>query len=227
MNPIAPIIAKLYGLVPASLFNRSGKVFYSGRQAFSTPAKLYVIGLNPGGDPLANASETVEVHSAAVLRSLPPDCSAFRDKSWEGSAAGTWQMQPRVLHMFRSLRLNSGAVPCSNLVFVRSRDEAALQAELPSLLDLCWPFHAGVLEHLRPQVVVCFGQTAGEHFRQRVGATELTGQFVERNKRRWTSTLCRAPSGLRIVVVTHPSRVKWQEPASDPTSLVAAALNDA
>lgn len=44
--------------IPESLLARSGKVFYSGRQAFSKPSPLYVLGVNPGGDPAHYESET-------------------------------------------------------------------------------------------------------------------------------------------------------------------------
>lgn len=38
-------------LVPAELWFRSGAVFYSGRAAFSRPSPIYLLGINPGGDP--------------------------------------------------------------------------------------------------------------------------------------------------------------------------------
>jgi len=37
--------------IPAALLPRSGKVFYAGRAAFAAPHPLYVLGVNPGGDP--------------------------------------------------------------------------------------------------------------------------------------------------------------------------------
>jgi len=218
------MFTELQRLVPAELGGRSGKVFYSGRGAFSRPSELYVLGLNPGGDPDANASETVASHTAEVLSSLPTDWSAYRDESWEGSPPGKWGMQPGVLHMFRQLSREPGAVPCSNLVFPRSRSAAHLKRELSKLVEQCWPFHVAAIDLLRPKVIVCFGQDAGKILCQRTAAYQLVGEFIESNQRGWSSRAYQSPAGFRVVVVTHPSRADWRNPAADPTPLVAAAL---
>lgn len=89
--------------IPSELLPRSGKVFYSGRAAFCVPSPLYVLGVNPGGDPQNYEAETVGNHTAAVLQSYPDDWSAYRDESWEGAAPGTYGMAPRVLHLFAGL----------------------------------------------------------------------------------------------------------------------------
>lgn len=94
-------------------------------------------------------------------------------------------MQPRILHMYRTLGLSPGAVPASNLVFVRSRREGDIAPDVKRLADLCWPFHRCVLETLQPRVVLCLGKTAGDYVRERVGAHELYATFVEENERRW------------------------------------------
>jgi hypothetical protein len=46
------MIEDFAALVPRALGSRSGEVFYSGRSAFGRPAELYLIGINPGGDPV-------------------------------------------------------------------------------------------------------------------------------------------------------------------------------
>ena len=46
-----PMIEKLAERIPPDLLGRSGSVFYSGRAAFSSQASLYILGLNPGGNP--------------------------------------------------------------------------------------------------------------------------------------------------------------------------------
>ena len=43
-------------LVPESYLDRSGAVFYSGRRAFSQPSDLYLLALNPAGDPEGEAA---------------------------------------------------------------------------------------------------------------------------------------------------------------------------
>lgn len=227
MNTTALSIEDFASRIPPQVGTRSGKVFYSGRRAFSLPSALYVLGINPGGSPENYLTETVASHTHQVLFSHPAEWSAYRDESWELRPPGTYGMAPRVLHLFERLRLEPHAVPCSNVVFVRSRSEADLASELPSLVEVCWPFHQHVIERLAPKVVLCLGSGAGAIVRQRLGAHREVSKFVERNDRRWVSRSYEANRGQRVVVVTHPSRVDWLNPAADPSPLVAAALHDA
>ena len=113
--------------VPGHLAGRSGKVFYSGRNAFSRASPLYLLGVNPGGSPDTHATETVGSHTQSVLQTFPADWSAYRDESWKGAAPGTLGMAPRVLHLLQRLELSPGSVPASNLVFVRSAREAHIE----------------------------------------------------------------------------------------------------
>lgn len=224
MSTAAPRIEDFVSAIPEELRARSGKVFYAGRQAFAGPAALYVLGLNPGGDPESYARETVGAHTDLVIRTHPADWSAYRDESWEGRAGGTYGMAPRVLHLFRGLNLAPGTVPCSNLIFVRSRTEADLQREIAVLADRCWPFHAQVMARLRPKVVLCFGGTTGQQVRARLGANTLIDEFVEQNRRGWRSQAFAGAGSVRVVVVSHPSRADWTNPAADPTGLVRSLL---
>jgi hypothetical protein len=218
-------IDRLTKLVPSSLRHESGKVFYSGRRAFSAPARLYVLGVNPGGDPENYRTETVGEHTRQVLHELPEDWSAYRDEVWEGSAPGTYGMAPRVLHLFRRLGMEPGAVPASNLFFVRSRREEHIKERQGELSDLCWPFHAAVLQELRPRVILCLGATAGRYVRKKLRSGNVVAQFVERNERRWKSQVFETAQGLRIVVATHPSIADWCASLTDPSELVIEALS--
>ena len=58
-------------LIPKSVMSKSGTAFYSGRAAFSTSSKLYILGLNPGGSPDSQATETVEWHTNRILNEVP------------------------------------------------------------------------------------------------------------------------------------------------------------
>jgi hypothetical protein len=123
--------------IPASVLAESGKVFYSGQDAFARQSPLYILGANPGGDPANYAQETVRSHTRKVLTELPADWSAYRDESWEGAAPGTYGMAPRILHMLHRLGLSPGATPASNLFFVRSSREAHINSRQADLSDLC------------------------------------------------------------------------------------------
>ena len=224
MNTALAPIERFAALIPEALAVESGKVFYSGRAAFSKESPLYVLGVNPGGDPKNYPTETVENHTRHVLTELPDDWSAYRDELWEGAPPGTHGMAPRVLHLFRQLKLQPGLVPASNLYFLRSRREVDTKGRQAELADLCWPFHALVVEKLRPRAILCLGRTAGEYVRKRFGATRLVAQFIEQNNRRWKSKTFVGAAGIRVVVATHPSIADWCAPATDPSGLVQAAL---
>jgi len=213
--------------IPTDVLSRSGKVFYSGRDAFSSPAVLYVLGGNPGGDPADLHEGTIASHTEWVANAAPGDWSAYRDERWKGKAPGRHGMQPRILHMFEVLGCNPGLVPASNVVFVRSRREGDITAEFEDLAGSCWPFHKYVIENLRPKVIFCLGRTAGDFVRSQLGAHQQYATFTEQNNRRWQSHAYRSQSGQIVVVATHPSIVNWNAAETDPTGLLAAALQGA
>lgn len=210
-------------LVDADLFPRSGKVFYSGRAAFSAPTRLYLLGLNPGGSPLQQAGETIG-RNLDVWRNRPARWSDYVDESWAGKPPGTYGMAPRVRHLLERLSLDPREVPASNVVFVRSAREADLSFEKQELLDKCWRVHSAVIEALDISTVVCFGGTAGRWVRAKAEANKKVGEFIEKNERRWRSEAHLNRGGLCIVTATHPSIADWRNPASDPSRLIGEML---
>lgn len=211
-------------LVDPNLNDRSGSVFYSGRGAFAAPSNLYVLGLNPGGSPVAQADETIgrdldEWHSG------PTWWSAYVDESWRNAPPGTWGMQPRIRHMFDQLGLDLRRVPASNVVFVRTNGEAALANEKQSLLSKCWPVHRAVIDALEITTILCLGATSGQWVRSLLGANEPAGRFIESNGRRWTNEAHLGSDGMCVITLTHPGRADWRNPAADPTPLVREMLD--
>ena len=99
------MFTQLLTLIPESLKSKSGAVFNSGRSAFSSPAQLYILGLNPGGAPEKHVEQTVEFHTNKVLNK-PEDWSEYRDESWDKRKPGTAGLQPRVLHVLKGLNLH-------------------------------------------------------------------------------------------------------------------------
>jgi hypothetical protein len=211
-------------LVDPSILDRSGSVFYSGRAAFSKPSPVYLLGLNPGGDPIRQAHETIRCSIADALKRQAADWSAYVDESWNGKPPGTYRMQPRIRHMLGSLRLDPRRIPASNVVFVRSTRESDLEGKKASLLAACWPVHQGVIDKLGVRTLLCLGSTAGKWTRDALGANELVDQFQEDNARRWTSQAHRNAAGQHVITLTHPSIAAWNVKAADPTPLVARIL---
>lgn len=211
--------------IPCELRDKSGSVFYAGRAAFSEPRPLYILGLNPGGDPAIQARETLAWHTQKVLAEKPAIWSEYSDESWGGYPPGRRGMQPRITHLLGRLSLEPGEVPASNVLFLRSRRERTLVGQLERLAEACWPFHLAVMEHVRPRTILCLGKTAGDFVKRKTDALEQVDTFVERNGRRWKSRTFTNAVGLKVVVVTHPSVADWTAPETDPSELVRRTLS--
>lgn len=217
-------------LIPKSMRRKSGMVFYSGRRAFQGRAPLYVLGLNPGGDPHHHQrDETVEWHTREVLRRYPDEWSAYVDESWGGADPGNSVMQRRVRHLLEALSLSPGRVPASNLLFVRSSKESDLGGELRGLAEQCWRFHKQVIKVLKPPVILCFGKTCGAFVREMIKSDtlredSLQGEVIETNNRGWRSQWFSNGKAPSVVIATHPGWANWKNPNADPSGLVRKAL---
>ena len=208
-------------LISPTLLGLSGRVFYSGRSAFTEKGELYVLGFNPGGDP-ESERETVDRHTSFVLHEAPALWSAYCDESWKGKVPGKHGLQPRVLHLFKRIGRDPRRIPCSNLIFVRSSRAANLSHD--NLEELCWPVHQAIIERLRPRVVLCLGNQVGDRVPRRLDANEPIGEFIEANKRKWTSRAHKSPDGRIVLSLTHPSIADWTASPTDPSSLVLRFL---
>lgn len=218
------VIDELIASIDRSLLPESGAVFYSGRVAFSAPSPLYILGLNPGGNPQDQADDTIVKHTEMVLKEKD-HWSAYQDEVWhKGHEKGKSGMQPRVLHLIKQLGFDPRTTPASNLVFVRSRLERDIAKSFDDTAKLCWPFHQAVIERLCVRVVLCFGQRAGNYVCRRLDAVKFVDEFIEENKRRWQSRAFRNANGIAVVVATHPSRADWTKTETDPTELVQRML---
>lgn len=210
---------ELAQLIPVQLLERSGSVFYSGRSAFSGPAPLYLLGLNPGGSAEAQKEDTVAKHLQGALSRPEDQYSEYLHGEWYGKP-GTWGMQPRVRHLCDRLGLDACDIPASNLIFARSARERDLRSEKQALIDLCWPFHQAVIDMLRPKIIICFGQTAGNEVLSRLGGGEQVDCFKESNGRKWVSRLHQTQFGPLVATLTHPSIAAWNITATDPSAMV-------
>lgn len=218
-----PMIEAALATLPPPLLQRSGAAFYSASPAFSRPSPVYLLGLNPGGNPEAQAGDTL-ARSLTEWRSRTEPYSSYVDEIWEGSVPGEYGIQPRIRHLLGRLDLDPRLTPSSNVVFARTRDEAALGAEKQSLLEACWPIHEAVIEALDVTVLICLGQTAGRWAREMLNANEEVASFTEDNARRWTSLAHRSQRGVTVCTLTHPARVDWRNPASDPSPMMIEVL---
>ena len=116
----APQVDDFAKLVPESYLDRSGAVFYSGRRAFSQPSDLYLLALNPAGDP--EGPHTIMGNIDSVVNRHPDNWSGYRDERWSGKRPGRDRRQRRVLHLFNRIGRDPGEVPTSETVFLRATD---------------------------------------------------------------------------------------------------------
>ena len=216
---------------PPTLLDESGKVFYSGRVAFASPAQpMYLLGLNPGGKP--------ERHEEATIRwdlTEGPGVHTDYFSAYTGDRQGErtrWQRGPHPLqrrgqYVCRQLGVEPDTIPASNLIFMRSPSRRALREHggLDALVHRCWPFHQRVIEALGIRVVICFQGDAATWICKRFPGMHQTAGWREQNQRRWTSRVYRShATGLTLIRLPHPSVTKWDAPPSDSTALVQDVL---
>ena len=191
----------------------SGKAFHSGRLAFSAPRDLYILGLNPGGDP-EDRSETAASNIEQV-RHEAEDWCAFLDQDWRPGGRyygrGKAPLQLEMQELAACLGLDLRGVPASDVFFTRSR-QAHHTANQRELVDLCWPFHQAVIDSLGIRVVLCLYKGAAEFVRKKTGArAHSIDRVCERSaagREFWRETFA-APSGLKVVQITRPTGIPW------------------
>ncbi len=217
-------------LIPESLMDKSGSVFYSGRRAFGSSSKLYILGMNPAGDLQTHSDLTVSWHTDKVLHKESENWSSYRDEKWAKKdgwyVPGAAPMQKRMLHLFQRIGSDPGEVPASNIIFLRfGRQDQPERYQISQLAQKCWNFHEAVVERLGVRVVVCLGNESGDLVRGQIGAHTQIDEFIENNRRNWQSSTHIAADSLSVVTLTHPSVADWTSPTTDPTHLVQRALS--
>ena len=214
-------------LVPDSLLDCSGEVFYSGGAAFSGSRDVYLLGYNPGSDPSVERQAGDELNT--VRSSIEKACNWSSDRfslyfeEWEKGRSQT--MQRGIERFFAKSGLDPCLTPSSNCIFVRSPDIRSMpKATRQGLEDACWQFHQAVIEQLGVKAILCMGGDAYEAVRRRFRITnqvdeEPDGWRPPRMHRAFTTK-----SGMLIFKLTHPSRGHWQIERNNPARLVRRVL---
>ena len=230
MTTLHPRIEVALASLPENLLDKSGAVFAAGPSAFAQCSAVYMLGLNPGGDPATHASWTVRRNIAETIRRSEP-YSSYLDEDWkseDGTVSrncGQAPLQKRVKHLLHRLGLDPRAVPSSNLVFERSRNEADIDLRMGQLVKTCWPFHAAVIKAQNIRAVLALGKTAGWWAREAIGAHEKIDHFTETNNRRWRNTAHANREGVLVCTLIHPARAAWSNPTADPSEMVRRVLD--
>jgi hypothetical protein len=134
-----------------------GGFLYSGIGTL-TPGKGYMLGYNPGGDE-KEETNSPKAHLQDLMRRAP-DWNEYMDGVWcpggRRRLAGQAPLQMRVQALLKGIGLSTRSVCASNLIFVRSRDQAGL-SQATQLAEKCWAVHRFLLEQVRPQAILSIG----------------------------------------------------------------------
>ncbi|SDF11240.1 Uracil DNA glycosylase superfamily protein [Pricia antarctica] len=213
---------ELLAAIPQKLWDVNGAVFYSGSKAFEGKKPVYLLGINPGGKLEDNLDQTIKSHTVKI--GGKEFWSEYADEVWTSKNAGESPHQRRVVHLLNSLGLEPQLTPASNMIFQRSRLERDIAEDFNDLAGLCWPFHEKVIDALEVKNIICFGKRVGGFVRSKLNASDLIDTFTENNKRKWQTNIYKNTQGLTVILTTHPSRVNWLNPNSDPTPLIKRHL---
>lgn len=206
--------------IPDELMEKSGSVFYSGRNAFSGKKQLYILGLNPGGSEIKQKDETIRWHTENILNGKNPNFSEYNDGIWKGKKAGTSKLQLRILHLLKALNLDVSETPASNICFVRSPRESHIADKIKDYMDSCWSLHQNVIDQLGIQTILCLGKTAGKYTRSKIGANILIDECIENNNRKWKTQVYKNNKNQIVIVATHPGIADWTNEKTDISDLV-------
>ena len=201
--------------IPPELKDKSGAVFYSGRDAFTGSRDVYVLGLNPGGNPVERPDETIGWHTDVVLHNKPDRWSEYTCESWLARGRyykpGEGGIQPSVIELIQKLGYDPREVPASNVVFTRSKDEVSLQ-EKDLIANACWQFHREVIAHLEPKLILCMGRGAEDILKNKTNAVRKGSSMSRRHGGGgYLVEVFRNQRGCILVSVAHPGRIKWSK----------------
>jgi hypothetical protein len=138
-------------LILKPILDHSGAVLYSSFQTLR-PGRIYILGLNPGGD---------NGHSIRkCLDSLPYyDENSYMDEDWSTEKrhydVGGHPLQQHLKWLIENLGYDLKNVCASNLIFTRSSGQWG--ADYPIHADLCWKVHELIIELVKPDVLIVFG----------------------------------------------------------------------
>jgi len=181
------------------IIHRSGSILYSA-QTTLRPGRLYLLGLNPGGDPTKHHSIGEDLDQLPLRKH-----NAYVHESWERQReAGGAPLQQRVRWLMGRLGQDVEDVCAANLIFARSKDASG--SEYPKLAHICWPVHLAILEIVRPRLIIAYGNSHVSPY------AYLRGQFggsseevFESGHGTWKCRVSRT-AGRWIVGLPHLSR---------------------
>lgn len=208
------------------LYAKPGAVLLSGANTLK-PAPVYVMGLNPGGDPALIPKPIIDAIAP------PNGTSGYTHDCWQPRCAdpqpcrhveldGTIRKDALVRHQRNMISLAGalGSTPASlfsaNAVFARSTSRATLRQQsglgLGEWWRTCWRIHHAFIAIVRPRIIVTLGYGEGSSafglLREQAGSPTVAKLTSPTERGGWCfdATLL-AGSSLRATIIgaPHPS----------------------
>lgn len=214
-------------LARCGLADRPGRLLYSGLGTLR-PGSLYLVGLNPGGDPILEPDSPAQ--HLNMLRQRAPDWNEYIDGVWypggRRMAPGQAPMQRRVRALLEGVGFPVRSVCAANMIFLRAASERDL-GDAERLARQCWPVHREILRIVRPSAMICLGNRAFD-LAAASGAAVLKRQSFPSGHGDWqcqsvTMTLedrrirlIGLPHLSRYAVDAHPDVMRWVKDQIDP-----------
>lgn len=188
----------------APILGVSGNVLYSAAQTLR-PGKIYLLGLNPGGDP-----EKIRQTVGESLRMLDGRTrNAYLDEEWRWRGKlvpkGESPLQKRINWLLTSLGSRVENVCASNLIFIRSASDSG--CGFPGMADLCWPVHQEIMSMVKPKLILCFGNSRispYSYVRNKISISKET--TFPSGHGRWKCRAFQSSVGAKVVGLPHLSR---------------------
>jgi hypothetical protein len=160
------------------------------------PGPIYLLGLNPGGDPEDPLLSKLTI--AKSLTDLPTtETNSYLDTTWIGRGL----LQGRVIWLLEALGLDARDVAASNLSFVRSPD--AKTGRIRFFADTCWPVHEQILEIVRPRLVLTYGNEAYWYLAERLDGRGHAQYLCGHGS--WSCRSFTVPGRFQVAAVPHLS----------------------
>ena len=231
MGVRSTMIEQFANFIPSELKDCSGAVFYSGRDAFSGIKDIYVLGLNPGGDPFERPDETIRRHTDGVLRRKPSRWSEYSCERWGDRERGQGSIQPSMIHLIKGLGYDPRDIPASNVLFTRTVSAEELKRDktkLNRLSNACWRFHREVISHIKPKLILCLGRDAQSILQKQTNASKKILSRKSHYGRDYLIEVFRNQRGCGLVSVRHPGHIKWmKKELVDLSGVVGQTLKEA
>lgn len=132
-----------------NILKKSGSVFYSGYATILEPNGVYLLGINPGGDP--DTSPSIEESFCSFLNENP-FFNAYRDQNdW-----GNTNFQKNINDLFIRLHLGLRETCASNLVFERTPNSDKINSKkIKSYINI----HDYIInDMLNPSIIITIGK---------------------------------------------------------------------